>query len=129
MDRHALNAVALADFLSDHPKVEQVFYPFLPSQPQVEIAQRQMLNGGGMVSFVVKGGGEAARRVVENTRVFALAESLGGVESLIEVPAAMTHASTAGSQLEVNSALIRLSVGLEHVDDLLEDLEAALQET
>jgi cystathionine beta-lyase/cystathionine gamma-synthase len=129
MDRHALNAVALADFLSDHPKVEQVFYPFLPSQPQVEIAQRQMLNGGGMVSFVVKGGGEAARRVVESTRVFALAESLGGVESLIEVPAAMTHASTAGSQLEVNSALIRLSVGLEHVDDLLEDLEAALQET
>lgn len=81
-----------------------------------------------MVSFVVKRGGEAARRVVESTRVFALAESLGGVESLIEVPAVMTHASTAGSQLAVDPALIRLSVGLEHVDDLLEDLKAALEE-
>jgi cystathionine beta-lyase/cystathionine gamma-synthase len=128
MDRHALNAAAVADFLSDHRHVERVFYPFLPSHPQAEIAQRQMLNGGGMVSFVVKRGGEAARRVVESTRVFALAESLGGVESLIEVPAVMTHASTAGSQLAVDPALIRLSVGLEHVDDLLEDLKAALEE-
>ncbi|HEY5573744.1 MAG TPA: cystathionine gamma-synthase [Anaerolineales bacterium] len=127
MDRHAVNAAALADFLSNHPKVEQVFYPFLHSHPQAEIAQRQMLNGGGMVSFVVKRGGEAARRVVESTRVFALAESLGGVESLIEVPAVMTHASTAGSQLAVDPALIRLSVGLEHVGDLLEDLERALK--
>jgi cystathionine gamma-synthase len=85
-----------------------------------------MLNGGGMVSFILKGGADAARRVAESTRLFALAESLGGVESLIEVPSAMTHASTAGSPLAVDPGLVRLSVGLEHVDDLLEDLERAL---
>ncbi len=109
--------------------VDRVLYPFHPSHPQLEIAKVQMLNGGGMVSFVVKGGTRAARRVAENTKLFTLAESLGGVESLIEVPAAMTHASTAGSPLEVDPGLIRLSVGLEHVDDLREDLERALSST
>ncbi len=125
MDRHSANAAALADFLAQHNRVERVYYPFLPSHPQVTIAQGQMRSGGGMVSFIVRGGEAAARRVVESTHVFALAESLGGVESLIEIPASMTHASTAGSQLQVDPALIRLSVGLEHIDDLLEDLEDA----
>jgi cystathionine beta-lyase/cystathionine gamma-synthase len=127
MDRHASNAAAIADFLVDHPQVKTVYYPFLPSHPQVEIAKRQMLNGGGMVSFIMKEGAWAARRVAEKTKLFTLAESLGGVESLIEVPAAMTHASVAGSPLEVDPGLIRLSVGLEHIDDLREDLEAALK--
>jgi cystathionine beta-lyase/cystathionine gamma-synthase len=86
-----------------------------------------MRNGGGMISIVMKGGAEAARKVVEGTRIFTLAESLGGVESLIEVPAAMTHLSTAGSPLEVDPGLIRLSVGVEHVDDLIADLEQALR--
>lgn len=126
MQRHAENAAAVAEFLASHPRVERVLYPFHASHPQVEVARRQMRSGGGMVSFIVKGGGEAARRVAESTRLFALAESLGGVESLIEVPAAMTHASTAQSPLAVDPGLVRLSVGIEHVEDLLEDLERAL---
>jgi cystathionine beta-lyase/cystathionine gamma-synthase len=126
MDRHASNAAKIADFLVDHPKVEKVMYPFLKTHPQVEIARAQMLSGGGMVSFILKGGEKAARQVAEKTSLFTLAESLGGVESLIEVPAAMTHASVAGSPLEVDPGLIRLSVGLEHIDDLREDLERAL---
>ncbi|MEX2143295.1 MAG: cystathionine gamma-synthase, partial [Anaerolineales bacterium] len=116
MERHGVNAAAVAEFLGQHPKVSQVYYPFHSSHPQQELARRQMRNGGGMVSFVLKGGAQAARQVAESTRLFALAESLGGVESLIEVPAAMTHLSTAGSPLEVNPGLIRLSVGVEHVD-------------
>ena len=126
MDRHAENAQAIAEYLVDHSKVAKVMYPTLPSHPQVDLAKRQMVNGGGMVSFILKGGALQARRAAESTRFFTLAESLGGVESLIEVPAAMTHASTAGSPLEVDPGLVRLSVGLEHVDDLLEDLENAL---
>jgi cystathionine beta-lyase/cystathionine gamma-synthase len=126
MDRHSENAAAVADFLAAHPKVARVMYPFHSSHPQVEIARRQMRSGGGMISFVVKGGAAEARRVVESTRLFTLAESLGGVESLIEVPAAMTHASTANSPLAVDPGLIRLSVGIEHADDLLADLAQAL---
>jgi cystathionine beta-lyase/cystathionine gamma-synthase len=126
MERHASNASRIADFLAEHPKVARLWYPFHESHPQVQIARRQMRNGGGMVSFVLKGGAEAARRAAERTRLFTLAESLGGVESLIEVPAAMTHASTAGSPLEVDPGLIRLSVGLENVEDLIEDLRYAL---
>lgn len=128
MSRHAENAMAIANFLASHPRVERVLYPFHPSHPQVEVARRQMRLGGGMVSFVVKGGVQEARRVAESTRLFALAESLGGVESLIEVPAAMTHASTAHSPLAVDPGLVRLSVGIEHVNDLLMDLERALGE-
>lgn len=126
MDRHAENASAIASFLSDYPGIEQVYYPFLDSHPQVQIARQQMRNGGGMVSFIVQGGEQSARRVAESTRIFTLAESLGGVESLVEVPLAMTHASTANSPLAVNPGLVRLSVGLEHIDDLLADLENAL---
>jgi len=126
MDRHAENAARLVGFLAEHPKVERVIYPFHASHPQQKVAKQQMRNGGGMISFTLKGGAEAAVRVAEGTRIFALAESLGGVESLIEVPAAMTHLSVAGSQLEVDPALVRLSVGIEAAEDLLEDLEGAL---
>jgi cystathionine beta-lyase/cystathionine gamma-synthase len=127
MDRHAENARAVVELLAGHAKVEQVYYPFLDSHPGVEVARRQMRSGGGMVSFTVKGGADEAIRVVESTRLFALAESLGGVESLIEVPAAMTHASVANSPLSVGSNLIRLSVGIENVDDLLADLAQAIE--
>lgn len=127
MERHAESALRIAQWLETQDKVEKVFYPGLESHPQQDIAQAQMRNGGGMISFTMKGGREAAVRVAEGTRLFALAESLGGVESLIEVPAAMTHLSTQGSQLEVPASLVRLSVGLEHVDDLLDDLRRALK--
>ncbi|MBW7920109.1 MAG: cystathionine gamma-synthase [Anaerolineales bacterium] len=127
MERHAENAAAIADFLAAHPKVEKVYYPYHESHPQNQLARRQMKNGGGMISFLVKGGHEAAVRLVESTELFALAESLGGVESLIEVPAAMTHLSVAGSQLDVDPSLVRLSVGIENVEDLLADLRQALE--
>ncbi len=127
MERHAENAAAIVDFLAAHPKVEKVYYPYHESHPQNQLARRQMKNGGGMISFLVKGGHEAAVRLVESTELFALAESLGGVESLIEVPAAMTHLSVAGSQLDVDPSLVRLSVGIENVEDLLADLRQALK--
>jgi cystathionine beta-lyase/cystathionine gamma-synthase len=127
MERHCQNASAIAGYLQGKTRVERVLYPFLEHHPGVAAARKQMKAGGGMVSFVVEGGAQAAVRVAEKTRLFALAESLGGVESLIEVPAVMTHASTAGSLLAVDPGLIRLSVGLEHLDDLLEDLEQALK--
>lgn len=126
MDRHAESALRIASMLEAHPQVERVLYPFLESHPQFGVARAQMRNGGGMISFTLKGGRDAAVRVAETTKIFTLAESLGGVESLIEVPAAMTHLSTQGSQLEVPANLVRLSIGIEHVDDLLADLERAL---
>lgn len=127
MERHAENAVTLADYLSKHPKVAKVMYPFNQSHPQVQVAKRQMRSGSGMISIIMKDGRDAAVRFAEATKIFTLAESLGGVESLIEVPAAMTHLSTAGSQLAVDPGLVRLSVGIEHKDDLLEDVEDALK--
>lgn len=126
MDRHASNATAIADYLSHHPKVRAVYYPYAISNPQLELARKQMRNGGGMISFTLNDGPSAARKVAEQTKLFTLAESLGGVESLIEVPALMTHASTAGSPLEIDPGLVRLSVGLEHQDDLLADLANSL---
>lgn len=126
MDRHASNAAAIADYLSHHPKVKAVYYPYANSNPQLELARKQMRNGGGMISFSLKDGPSAARKVAEQTKLFTLAESLGGVESLIEVPALMTHASTAGTPLEIDPGLVRLSVGLEHQDDLLADLANSL---
>jgi cystathionine gamma-synthase len=126
MDRHAANAERIAAYLREHAKVGRLIYPFDGSHPQVQTAKRQMRNGGGMISFILKGGREAAVKMAEATRLFTLAESLGGVESLIEVPAAMTHLSTQGSQLEVDRGLVRLSVGIENIDDLLADLEQAL---
>ena len=127
MDRHAENAMAIVEFLEEHPKVGKFIYPFHPSHPQYKIAKQQMKNGGGMISFIMKGGREAAIKVAESTKIFTLAESLGGVESLIEVPAAMTHLSVAGSQLDVDPGLVRLSVGIENKDDLLDDIRQALE--
>ena len=127
MRAHEANALALAHFLEKHPLVEQVHYPGLSSHPQYALAQRQMSCFGGMIGFTVHGGETIARQIVERTRLFTLAESLGGVESLIELPASMTHASVHGSALEVPSHLIRLSVGIEHVEDLQHDLEQALR--
>lgn len=128
MERHCANARRIAAFLAGHPAVNKVYYPGLESDPGHALAARQMRDFGGMISFIVKGGVEAARRVVTRTEIFALAESLGGVESLIEQPASMTHASVADSALAVDPGLIRLSVGIEHIDDLLADLEAAMRE-
>jgi cystathionine gamma-synthase len=125
MERHCSNAARIAEALTQHPKVIEVFYPGLASHPGHALAGRQMSGYGGMVSFRVEGS-EAARRVAERTELFFLAESLGGVESLIEHPGLMTHASVSGTELEVPDDLIRLSVGIEAVDDLLADLERAL---
>jgi cystathionine gamma-lyase len=129
MREHDRNARLVAAFLSEHPKVARVFYPGLPKNPQRELAQRQMSGFGGMISFEVKGGLEPARRVVERTQLFTLAESLGGVESLIELPAVMTHASIPAETRRahgVADGLVRISVGIEDVADLISDLDRAL---
>ena len=127
MERHSANGMAMAEWLADHPKVRSVNYPGLPSHPQHALARRQMRSFGGMLSFELKRGGEAAaKRVAARTRIFALAESLGGVESLIELPLAMTHGSVKGTKLAPPAGLIRLSVGIENVDDLIADLAQAL---
>ncbi len=129
MDRHAENALEVVDFLAEQSEITRVYYPNHPSHPQQALGQAQMRNGGGMVSFTLKGGAEAARRFVEATELFALAESLGGVESLIELPAAMTHASTANTALAIDPGLVRLSVGLESASDLRADLAQAFSRT
>jgi cystathionine gamma-synthase len=126
MDRHCANAERIADMLSSHPAVGEVFYPGLPAHPGHEVAAKQMRGFGGMVSFRARGGAGEAVAICGRTRLFTLGESLGGVESLIEHPASMTHASVAGSPLEVPADLIRLSVGIESADDLIEDLRTAL---
>ncbi|KWW99165.1 cystathionine gamma-synthase [Carbonactinospora thermoautotrophica] len=126
MDRHCRNAERVVEMLLGHPKVAQVLYPGLPDHPGHEVAAKQMRAFGGMVSFRVHGGEEAAVEICNRARLFTLAESLGGVESLIEHPGRMTHASAAGSPLEVPSDLVRLSVGIETVEDLLADLAQAL---
>ena len=125
MRQHCANALAIAGFLERHPRVEKVLYPGLPHHPGHAIASRQMRDFGGMISFLAESEEEAVG-VVEHTKIWKLAESLGGVESLIEVPALMTHASTAGSPFAAPPSLVRLSVGLESADDLLDDLEVAL---
>ncbi|MDT5150041.1 MAG: cystathionine gamma-synthase [Mycobacterium sp.] len=127
MERHSENATRVAEFLAEHPAIDTVLYPGLPSHPNHDVAARQMTDFGGMVSVRVKGGRAAAQQLCARTEIFILAESLGGVESLIEHPGAMTHASTAGSQLEVPEDLVRLSVGIEDAADLLSDLEQALR--
>jgi cystathionine gamma-synthase len=126
MDRHCANAEQIVDFLVSHPAVSDVFYPGLPSHPGHDVAARQMRKFGGMVSFRLRGGEETALKVCGLVSIFTLGESLGGVESLIEHPARMTHASVAGSPLEVPSDLVRLSVGIENVEDLIDDLASAL---
>ena len=129
MQRHCENALAVARWLEKHPKVERVFYPGLESHSQHALAKRQMAAGGGMVSAILKGGEPAALRMLERCQIFTLAESLGGVESLIEHPAIMTHASVPAEvrgEIGISDALIRLSVGVEDVADLIADLEQAL---
>jgi cystathionine gamma-synthase len=126
MDRHCANAERIVDFLLGHPAVSEVLYPGLPSHRGHETAAKQMRGYGGMVSFLHRGGREAAVKVCGLTELFTLGESLGGVESLIEHPGLMTHASVAGSPLEVPDGLVRLSVGIENVEDLIADLAAAL---
>ncbi len=128
MQAHCRNALQVAQFLADHPAVAEVIYPGLESHPQYELARRQMSGPGGMISFVLHGGEPAARLVARHTRLFTLAESLGGVESLIELPAPMTHASVADSPLAIDPGLVRLSVGIEHVQDLIADLAMALKQ-
>ncbi|MCV7301643.1 cystathionine gamma-synthase [Mycobacterium barrassiae] len=126
MRQHSENATLVAEFLANHPAIETVLYPGLPNHPGHAVAAKQMSGFGGMVSVRMRGGVDAARKLCARTEIFILAESLGGVESLIEHPGAMTHASTAGSQLEVPDDLVRLSVGIEDSADLLADLEQAL---
>ncbi len=129
MERHCSNAQAVADYLEGHRKVERVYYPGLKSHPQYALADRQMDANGGMVTAVLKGGLDAARRFLERVEIFALAESLGGVESLIEHPAIMTHASIPADMraaLGIGDGLVRLSVGIEGEDDLIADLQQAL---
>lgn len=129
MKQHSENAQQIAHFLSSHEKVDRVIYPGLPSHPDYEVVQRQMKLSGGMISIVVKGGLDAARRMLERVEIFSLAESLGGVESLIEHPAIMTHASIpaeARTALGISDGFVRLSVGIEDVGDLRRDLENAL---
>lgn len=129
MKQHQENAMAIARHLSQHPKVEKVIYPGLESHPQHALAKKQMSGFGGMISFTIKGGLNESRRVLENTKLFALAESLGGVESLIEHPAIMTHASVPvenRAKLGISDNLIRISVGIEEAQDLIADLDHAL---
>jgi cystathionine gamma-synthase len=126
MDRHSANAERIVEMLAAHPKVVEVLYPGLPDHPGHDIAVKQMKSFGGMVSFRVAGGEDEAITICNRAELFILGESLGGVESLIEHPGRMTHASVAGSPLEVPGDLVRLSVGIEAVDDLLEDLHQAL---
>lgn len=129
MERHAESATKIASWLEQHAKIEKVIYPGLTSHPQHDLAQTQMRSGGGMITAVLKGGLTASRTFLERCEIFALAESLGGVESLIEHPAIMTHASVPAdvrAQLGIEDGLVRLSVGVEHVDDLIADLDNAL---
>jgi cystathionine gamma-lyase len=129
MQRHCESAMELASWLEAHPKIERVIYPGLKSHPQHRLASTQMRGFGGMITMIIKGGLPASRRFLENCHLFALAESLGGVESLIEHPAIMTHASVPAAiraQLGMDDGLVRLSVGIEDIHDLRNDLEHAL---
>ena len=126
MERHSANGQAIAEWLTEHPKVRRVNYPGLSAHPQHALAKRQMKSFGGMVSFELAGGEAAATRMVARTKIFALAESLGGVESLVEVPLAMTHGSVRGTKLAPPAGLVRLSVGIETVSDLIADLAQAI---
>ncbi|MET0954695.1 MAG: PLP-dependent transferase, partial [Cryobacterium sp.] len=126
MERHSSNALAIARYLETHPAIEKVYYPGLESHPGHELARSQMSAFGGMLSIGFVGGESAARRFAESTTLFQLAESLGGVESLVNYPSEMTHASVRGTELEVATNIVRLSVGIEDIDDLLADIAQAL---
>lgn len=130
MERHKSNSLAVAKFLEKHPKVERVLHPGLPSHPQHELAKKQTYGHSGIMSFYIKGGMDESTKLLQGLEVFALAESLGGYESLAEVPSVMTHASVPAEQraaLGITDNLIRISVGLEDADDLIVDLKQALE--
>ena len=129
MKAHSHNALQIAQYLADHPSVAQIFYPGLESHPQHALARRQMAAPGGMISFILHGGEQAASELVTRTKLFTTAVSLGGVESLIEIPALLTHASVADSPLAVDPGLVRISVGIENASDLIADLASALAAT
>ncbi|MCY7288684.1 MAG: PLP-dependent transferase, partial [Cryobacterium sp.] len=126
MDRHCSNAQAIAEHLQGHPAIDRVYYPGLSTHPGHELAKKQMTGFGGMLSISFGGGAAAARAFAESTHLFQLAESLGGVESLVNYPSEMTHASVRGTELEVADNIIRLSVGIEDVADLIDDIDRAL---
>ena len=129
MQRHCDNAIKIAEFLKDHPKVEKVYFPWLPEHPQHELAKKQMKGPGGVISFELKGGLEAGKTLMNSVKLHTLAVSLGGVESLIQHPASMTHASMgaeARRKAKITDGLVRISVGIENVDELIEDLDQAL---
>ncbi|WP_104083159.1 cystathionine gamma-synthase [Cryobacterium sp. Y11] len=126
MERHCTNAQAIAEFLDGHPAIERVYYPGLPGHPGHELAKKQMSGFGGMIAIAFVGGAAAARLFAESMHLFQLAESLGGVESLVNYPSEMTHASVRGTELEVPENIVRLSVGIEDVEDLIADLKSAL---
>jgi cystathionine gamma-lyase len=130
MKEHEQNGLQIARYLEEHPRIKKVYYPGLASHPQYDLAKKQMSGFGGMLSFEIDGGLKEAELFLESLRVFALAESLGGVESLIEHPAKMTHASVppkVREEVGITDSLIRISVGIEHIDDLIEDLDQALK--
>lgn len=127
MEKHCSNALSIAQFLEQHPKIKKVIYPGLKSHPQYELAKKQMRHFGGIISFQAEGGYQESRKIVKKTKLFALAESLGGIESLIELPAKMTHMATKGSTIEIPQNLIRLSVGIEDEADLINDIKLALE--
>jgi methionine-gamma-lyase len=130
MEKHSANATEVARFLSSHPKVERVWFPWLPTHPQYELARRQMRGPGGMIAFEVKGGREAGRKLMNNVEVCVLAVSLGDVATLIQHPASMTHTGYSKQELEevgITEGLIRLSVGLEDAGDLTYDLGQAME--
>ena len=129
MEVHCRNAAIIANYLEDHPEVENVIFPGLETHPQFNLAKQQMKGPGGIVSFTLLNGEAAARKLVTATDLFTLAESLGGVESLIELPHPMTHASIAHSQFAIDPGLVRLSVGIENAQDLIDDLAQALAKT
>lgn len=132
MERHQESALKVAQFLEAHPKVVKVYHPGLKSHPQYELGKRQTSGSTGMLSFDLKGSGEQASEFLKNLKIFSLAESLGGVESLAEIPSIMTHASIPLEErlkLGITDTLIRLSIGVEHVDDLIADLEQALKKS
>ena len=130
MERHCENAMQIASFLDSHEAIEKVIYPGLQSHPQHDLAKKQMKRYGGMLTLILKGGLDSARLFLERTEIFSLAESLGGVESLIEHPAIMTHASIppdVREEIGITDGLVRLSVGIESLDDLIQDLKVALK--
>lgn len=132
MERHGANGMAIAKYLEKHPKVERVLYPGLPSHPGYDLSAKQSSGSAGMITFFIKGDLAASKTFLEAVKVFTLAESLGGVESLIEHPAIMTHASIPAPirrEIGITDGLVRLSVGIEHLDDLIADLEQAFAKT